>query len=300
MKQTPYVGRFAPSPTGPLHFGSLVAALASYLDARNAGGIWRVRMEDVDGPRCRPEHARALLQSLTAFGLAWDGEVATQSGRTALYGCALDALRARGCLYGCACSRREVSDSALDGIEGPVYPGTCRDRRLPWEGNAVRVATRGAMIEFQDRCQGVQRQALERDIGDFVVRRRDGLFSYQLAVVVDDADQGVTDVVRGADLLDSSQRQIHLQQLLGYQTPRYLHVPVATNAAGQKLSKQTLAPEVNPREAIRWLNLALAFLGQPVSSASTPQALLAAAAQAWNPARIPAVRALPAPLPALA
>jgi glutamyl-Q tRNA(Asp) synthetase len=200
---------------------------------------------------------------------------------------------ARNLTYACACSRREMADSALSGIDGPVYPGTCRDRKLPVIGNAIRVRTTQADIGFVDRVQGECCQVLERDIGDFVLKRRDALFTYQLAVVVDDADQGVTHVVRGADLLDSTARQIHLQQLLGLPTPRYLHFPVATNSAGQKLSKQTLAPAVSAADACILLRDALVHLGQvtlPNSRYTTPARLLAAAIERWDAATIPAQR----------
>jgi glutamyl-Q tRNA(Asp) synthetase len=295
MNALPYVGRFAPSPTGALHFGSLVAALASFLDARAAQGRWLVRMEDIDTPRCRPEHARTILETLVAFGFVWDGEVTVQSRRGARYATALAQLEDRHLTYACRCTRREIADSALAGIEGPVYPGTCRDKAEKIEGNAIRVRTDALPIRFTDRCQGAQCQALERDIGDFILRRRDGLFSYQLAVVVDDAEQGVTDVVRGADLIDSTARQIHLQRLLNLPTPRYLHIPVLTNAAGQKLSKQTLAPAIAATDATATLNLALQTLGQPAVAATSPQGLLATAIANWSPLAIPHLRHRPAP-----
>jgi glutamyl-Q tRNA(Asp) synthetase len=287
---TKYIGRFAPSPTGPLHFGSLVAAVASYLDARAHGGTWRVRIEDVDTTRCKAPFADEILRTLAAFGFAWDGEVSFQSRRIARYQAALDQLSARKLTYACSCSRKEIADSTLAGIDGPVYPGTCRHKALAADGNAIRVLTTPAEIRFVDRVQGECRQALETEIGDFVLRRRDGLFAYQLAVVVDDADQGVNRVVRGADLLDSTARQIHLQQLLNLSTPEYLHFPVVTNAAGQKLSKQTLAPAISAAEACKLLRAALVHLGQslpPDTGHSTPSALLAVAARHWNAAVIP-------------
>ena len=238
----PYIGRFAPSPTGALHFGSLIAALASWLDARRAGGRWLVRMEDLDTARVMPGAADAILRQLEAFGLEWDGAVVYQSARLDLYMRAIESLKAH--CYACACTRKELEDSAL-AIDGSrIYPGTCRAGPAPGKAaRAVRVRTNDEPVRFADRVQGVVSQSLERDIGDFVVRRADGLFAYQLAVVVDDAAQGVTDVVRGADLLDSTTRQIHLQRLLGYATPRYLHLPVATNVKGEKLSKQTQAAD---------------------------------------------------------
>ena len=278
-----YTGRFAPSPTGPLHMGSLIAAAASWLDARAAGGRWLLRIEDLDRPRCMPGAADAILRTLERLGLHWDGEVVYQSARTERYRAALERLQPH--TYWCGCTRREIADSSLglasDGAR--IYPGTCR-ARSPREPRALRVRTSREPIAFADRVQGRCEQLLERDVGDFVLYRADGQFAYQLAVVVDDAEQGVTDVVRGADLLDSTPRQIYLQRLLGYTTPRYLHVPVALNASGEKLSKQTAAA---PIEADRHaLGRALRFLGQPASGT------LAEALHAWNPQLIGARRAL--------
>lgn len=282
-----YVGRFAPSPTGPLHFGSLVAAVASWLDARAAGGEWHLRIEDVDRPRTVAGAENAILRALEALGLGWDGPVVRQSDRAPRYREALEDLRRRGLAYRCRCSRREIADSGVHGIDGIVYPGTCRGAAIP-EGApaAIRFLVAGGAIAFDDRVQGRVSQRLDAEVGDFVVLRRDGLFAYQLAVVVDDADLGVTDVVRGADLLDSTPRQIALQRALGLPTPRYLHVPVATRG-GEKLSKQTLAPALAPAEGSRALRSALAFLGQPVPPPVPPGEILAAAVRAWNPAAIP-------------
>ena len=285
-----YRGRFAPSPSGPLHFGSLVAALASWLDARAAGGEWFVRMEDVDTPRTVTGAEDAILRALEAFGLHWDGPVVRQSERTALYAAALERLRERGLVYRCKCSRKEIADSAMasvEGIEGVVYPGTCRSRALGLDvEGADRILSEGEPIAFTDRAQGPVSQRIAHDVGDFVLRRRDGLFAYQLAVVVDDADQGITDIVRGADLLLSTPRQVFLQHVLGYPTPRYLHIPVATRD-GQKLSKQNRAPALDAKAAARLLGQGLAFLGQPVPPAGDPRELLAAATRAWDPTRIP-------------
>jgi glutamyl-Q tRNA(Asp) synthetase len=279
------VGRFAPSPTGPLHFGSLVAALASWLDARAAGGRWLVRIEDLDRPRVQPGAADEILRTLQALGLGWDGEVLYQSRRGALYREALERLAPH--TYGCACTRREIADSSLGlAVDGArIYPGTCRAGLAPERATrALRVRVASEEIRFVDRAQGAQAQVLSREVGDFVLYRADGLFAYQLAVVVDDAAQGVTDVVRGADLLDSTARQIYLQRLLGVPQPRYLHLPVAVNAAGEKLSKQTGARPVDSRRAADELGAALRFLGQPET------ADLAQAVRAWNPALIPARR----------
>jgi glutamyl-Q tRNA(Asp) synthetase len=257
------VGRFAPSPTGPLHFGSLVAAVASWLDARATAGQWLVRIEDVDTTRTVPGAADEILRTLEALGLTWDREVVWQSRRTHLYEHALERLRAGGHTYCCRCTRREIADSGLVGVEGAIYPGTCRHLGIaPQAGVAERMAASDQPVTFLDRARGAVTQDVARDIGDFVVKRRDGLHAYQLAVVVDDAEQGVTDVVRGADLLWSTPRQILLQRALGYPTPRYLHFPVVTDAAGEKLSKQTGAPAIDPAEGPRLLRQALRFLGQ--------------------------------------
>jgi glutamyl-Q tRNA(Asp) synthetase len=246
-----YVGRFAPSPTGALHAGSLAAALASWLDARAHGGTWLLRIEDVDGPRTMPGAAVAIMDTLRAFGLAWDGDVMVQSMRGAAYATALDRLTGAGHVYPCACTRREIADSAANLREHAfgrelVYPGTCR-AGLPAgrAARAWRVRVPEEEIAFDDAVAGRRVQSLAREVGDFVLKRADGLWAYQLAVVVDDAAQGVTHVVRGADLIDSTARQIHLCRLLGYAVPQYLHVPVVTNAAGEKLSKQTLAPALD-------------------------------------------------------
>jgi glutamyl-Q tRNA(Asp) synthetase len=292
-----YRGRFAPSPTGPLHFGSLVAALGSYLDARAHDGDWLVRMEDLDPPRAAPGAAADILRTLESLGLHWNGAILHQSERRDAYQAALAGLARHGSTYPCACTRREIGDSALAGVDGSlVYPGTCRNG-LPSgrTARATRLRVDDAAIEFDDAVQGRIRQQLATDVGDFVLRRADGLFAYQLAVVVDDAAQGITDVVRGADLLDSTPRQILLQRLLGAPTPRYLHLPVATNAAGEKLSKQTRAPPIDRARPGAALVAALEFLGQRPESrlVDAPAAeILACATARWDRALIPRVRAL--------
>ncbi len=292
LPDTVYRGRFAPSPTGPLHFGSLVAALGSYLDAKYHNGIWLVRIEDLDTPRTVKGAADDILRALEACGLHWNETVINQSQRTAAYQSAFERLRAENLLYPCACSRKEIADSALHGIDGLIYPGTCRDRIRPlsgsskngegnysarmmaWRVRAGRLARHSRLrgndvsqnengtIGFDDALQGRITQHLENEIGDFVVLRADGLFAYQLAVVVDDAFQGITHVVRGADLLHSTTRQIYLQQLRGLTTPAYMHLPIAVNARGEKLSKQTLAAPVDTNNAVRTLLRALTFLRQ--------------------------------------
>jgi len=291
-----YRGRFAPSPTGPLHFGSLIAAVGSYLEARQRQGQWLVRIEDIDTPRVIPGAADDILRTLELLGMQWDESVMVQSRRGDAYRAALERLRERGVLYPCACTRREIADSALHGIEGFVYPGICRHGLPPGRApRATRVRTDGMRISFEDAIQGSITQDLARDIGDFVVWRADGLFAYQLAVVVDDAGQDITDIVRGADLLDSTPRQIAVQQLLGLSTPRYAHLPVAINEQGEKLSKQTLAQSIDAQQPVREIIRALRFLGQTV-----PQELLDAGLQAlwqwaiahWDRRRIAARRAI--------
>ncbi len=293
-----YVGRFAPSPTGPLHFGSLIAALASYLDARHHGGKWLVRIEDVDTTRCKPQWATSILHTLEALGFEWDGEIVLQSTRTAHYQSALERLCDKQLLYTCTCSRKEISDSATLGIEGPVYPGACRFKQHAVGAGALRVLTDDAAIEFADRVQGRMTQRIESQIGDFIVLRKDGLFAYQLAVVVDDALQGVNQVVRGADLLDSTARQIHLQRQLGFSTPAYLHVPVAINEQGQKLSKQTLAAAISTADTASNLIAALQFLGQDTTDAAqadSSASILKAAVQNWRSDAIAHARTLSFP-----
>lgn len=303
MEPIRYRGRFAPSPTGPLHFGSLVAAVGSYLEARTRGGEWLVRMEDVDAPRNVPGAGSQILATLEASGFEWDGPVLWQSRRFAAYAETLDRLTSAGMAYGCACSRKEIADlatqSASDG--GFVYPGTCRNG-LP-EGRSARawrLRVNDQEILFADRLQGLTGQRLASDVGDFVLLRADGCFAYQLVVAVDDDYQGISEVVRGADLLASTPRQICLQRCLGYATPRYAHLPVAVNAAGEKLSKQTRAPALQVDQAAEDLVQALRFLGQ-----TAPDDLGRAgvaevwrwAHEHWSFAAIPRQSMLSAPLP---
>ena len=284
-------GRFAPSPTGPLHFGSLVAAVGSYLSARAQGGAWLVRMEDLDPPREAKGAADDILRTLEAYGFEWDGEILHQSRRRDAYEAALDVLRQQDALYACGCTRKEIADSSVHGIEGPVYPGTCRAGLAAGRGaRALRVRTDKTVIEFDDRVQGKQQSRLESEIGDFVVRRADGFHAYQLAVVVDDAEQGITEIVRGADLLASTPRQIHLQRLLGLPAPGYLHLPAVLNAQGEKLSKQTQAEPLARIDPVPVLWQALAFLGQsppPEWRSATRADFWAAAAARWSEVAIP-------------
>jgi glutamyl-Q tRNA(Asp) synthetase len=264
MAQQPhYRGRFAPSPTGPLHFGSMVAAVGSYLQARRQGGSWLVRMEDLDPPREVPGAAAAILRTLERFGFQWDGDVVYQSQRSEAYIETLERLSSNGLVYPCGCTRSEIAEAAPAGRYGPIYQGICRQGlskdRQP---RALRVLTHDAPTVFTDALLGRFEQRIEKEIGDFVVRRADKLFAYQLAVVVDDAEQQISEVVRGADLLDNTPRQIHLQQLLGLPTPRYVHLPVALTADGQKLSKQTGAAGIHELRQQLVLFQVLEFLNQ--------------------------------------
>ncbi len=286
-----YVGRFAPSPTGPLHFGSLVAALASWLDARAAGGRWLLRIDDLDRPRCTAQAEGEILRALETFGLHHDGPVVRQHTRDAAYAAALERLRAAGCVYACACTRRELADSRLGADGSAIYPGTCRPGLPPGRSaRAWRYAVGDDVIEFDDRIQGHARIALATDCGDFLVRRADDLFAYQLAAVVDDFDAGVSEIVRGADLFQSTARQIALQRALGLPTPRYAHVPAAVNAAGEKLSKQTRAAPLDIADVPATLCRTLRFLGQappPDLAAATGDDVLAWARDNWRLERIP-------------
>ena len=343
----PYRGRFAPSPTGPLHFGSLVAALGSYAEARARGGEWLVRMEDLDQPREFPGAAADILRTLEAFGFAWDGEILYQSRRGAAYAAALAQLQASGLTFPCGCSRREIAVAASAvGPEGPIYPGTCRPSQAcalpadpssptpvpfissvatpvisrpsgvsvhppspqtsPNRGEGARLPVRSGQaalrlrvetqpITFHDRVQGLVSQDLVAEVGDFVLRRADGLFAYQLAVVVDDAFQGITDIVRGADLTRSTPRQMLLQRLLGLPTPTYAHLPLVRDRLGRKLSKSDAAAPVDPRDPLPALLQAWAFLGQSALAErpDTPAAFWAQALTRWDLSRVPQCAQIP-------
>jgi len=289
-----YRGRFAPSPTGPLHFGSLIAAVGSFLDARSRGGEWLVRMEDLDPPREVSGAADDILRTLEAFGLYWDSEVRYQSQRHDAYQQVLEQLEHAQLVYPCGCSRKDIQEYVARSGSSNVYPGTCRNG-LPQgrEARSLRLRVPDLDVRFGDRLQGDIEEWLPAKSGDFIIRRADGLFAYQLAVVVDDAEQGITDVVRGADLLDSTCRQIFLQQSLGYARPRYLHLPVAVNESGEKLSKQTNAPAVSPQQAVSSLTAALCFLGQRVPAGLENSQLAdfwAWAVPNWQAGRIPNTR----------
>ena len=278
-----YRGRFAPSPTGPLHFGSVVAALASYLDARHHQGEWLVRIDDLDTLRERPGSAAQILSTLERFGMHWDGEVVYQSQHLLLYRQALDELRISGLLYGCNCSRKQIAANATAGIEGFIYPGSCRDRNISQTtSHSLRLRTNNLAVSLDDSIQGTITQRIESEIGDFIIRRGDGIISYQLAVVVDDHAQGITDVVRGEDLLLSMPRQVYLQQLLKIHRPTYMHLPLVTNADGSKLSKSSAAWPVDLNNPVKTLNQALRFLGQQQVRADSVEAFWPRAIRQWD------------------
>jgi glutamyl-Q tRNA(Asp) synthetase len=296
MQDVHYRGRFAPSPTGALHLGSLLTAVASFLDARSQGGRWLVRMEDLDPPREVAGAADNILRTLERFGLHWDEAVVFQSRRDDLYQQHLQRLVELGLIYPCGCSRRDIRAQVGPGASAAIYPGTCRGG-LP-EGRsarALRVLVSDISIGFDDRLQGTLQEHLPTQVGDFILRRADGPFAYQLAVVVDDALQGISDVVRGADLLDSTARQVYLQRLLEFDTPRYLHLPVLVNERGAKLSKQTGARAVASAAAVPTLVEVLDMLGQRLPESPTDaslEELWAWATAAWDPRRIPRTRCI--------
>ena len=286
-----YRGRFAPSPTGPLHAGSLVAAVASCLDARAHDGAWLLRIEDIDETRALPDAVQSIMQTLQAHGMQWDERPVWQSRRKALYQAAFEQLGRA--VYACGCSRREIADSrigvASDGAA--VYPGTCRAGLAPGRAaRAWRLRVPDQVISFDDRWAGPVRQRLATEVGDFVLKRADGYWAYQLAGVVDDGDCGITDIVRGADLLDSTARQIYLQRLLGLPTPRYMHVPVLVNERGEKLSKQTGAAALDTARPLDGLMQAAGFLGLSMPRPQTVAEFWQSAVLEWK-----SRHALPAP-----
>jgi len=273
-----YRGRFAPSPTGPLHLGSLVAAVGSFVRAKSKNGIWLVRIEDIDPPREEPGASTQILRALAAHDLTPDQPVLYQHNRLNAYQDALNSLQATGHLYWCNCTRSKIRANLSDPSGPIIYPGTCRNRHLDSEqGRARRLKTNDAVTVFDDKFIGRFEQNLRQEIGDFVLRRADGLFSYQLAVVVDDAFQEITEVVRGQDLIDNTPRQIHLQQLLNYPTPDYIHLPLVLNDDGQKLSKQNHAPALDLNQTRANMSEALKLLGYPehvLSAAKDTKTLL--------------------------
>ncbi|WP_349432754.1 tRNA glutamyl-Q(34) synthetase GluQRS [Methylomarinum sp. Ch1-1] len=289
-----YIGRFAPSPTGPLHLGSLYTALASYLDARSHRGLWLLRIDDLDTPRNVPGAAEQIINELQIFGLHWDGPIDYQSEKLADYHHAIDRLLEEQRLYRCSCSRKSLAEATHN--QHPIYPGFCRV--TPPDANqpaALRIKTDDLMLFFQDRLQGFIQQNLSRELGDFIVQRKDRIVAYQLAVVIDDHQQNITDVVRGYDLLDSTPRQIFIQRLLGYQRLSYMHVPIIVDEQGHKLSKQTHAQAVDTQRPAHTLFLLLKLLKQkpPASlgKANVTEILDWAIAH-WQPENLKKVRAI--------
>lgn len=283
----PIRGRFAPTPSGPLHLGSLVAALASCLDTRSRGGEWLLRIDDLDQNREFPGARATILEDLEVLGFEWDGPVDTQSGRGARYRAADEELLATGAAFPCACTRREIQEQSVPEAPVALYPGTCREGLLPGrEARSLRVRAPHEIVCFEDEWAGTLRQDMTREVGDFVVWRVEGIASYHLATVLDDADAGVNRVVRGADLLDSTPRQILLQRLLGLPTPAYAHLPLVRSPDGRKLGKQTRAARIDTRRPGRTLVEALRFLRQapPADMASErPEAVWAWAIANWHP-----------------
>ncbi|MEQ1412079.1 tRNA glutamyl-Q(34) synthetase GluQRS [Acinetobacter indicus] len=277
---TRYSGRFAPSPTGPLHFGSLITAVASYCDAKAQHGRWLVRIEDTDIPRIYPGSETHILRSLDAFQFEPDGEILFQKDRLAIYEDILEQLAKQGWVYACQCTRKMLGSNH-------IYAGTCRNLQLPFAQQAIRLKVTDTDICFEDRLQGRHCSNLQQDLGDFVLKRRDGIINYQLAVVVDDYLQGITNVVRGADLLDNTERQIWLGRVLGYPELRYLHLPLAMNDQGQKLSKQNLAQPLDLNQAPLLLQQALTALHQPPVVLDTPARMLQQAIAQWSIEAIP-------------
>ena len=259
-----YRGRFAPSPSGSLHFGSLIAATASYLDAKAHQGKWLLRIEDVDTPRVRSGAIQSILNILEVYGFEWDEDVLYQSQRFEAYQSELNRLIDSQLVYPCSCSRKSLNKIAKFGASGLIYPNLCRKELYNSESSlrTYRLLTDDRPISFIDRIEGLQTQCIESEVGDFALKRSDGIFTYQLAVVVDDEYQGITDVVRGKDLLDNTARQLYLQQLLGYSTPRYLHFPTMLDQSGKKLSKQNHAPEIQKEDRLFNIHKCLQFLGQ--------------------------------------
>lgn len=280
-----YVGRFAPSPTGPLHFGSLITAVASYCDARAHNGKWLVRIEDTDIPRIYPGSEDHILRSIDAFQFEADDAIIFQKDRLDLYDAVIDQLHQNHLVYACQCTRKMLGSNH-------IYAGTCRDLNLPFEQQAIRVKVSDQEICFSDRLQGTHCSYLQQDLGDFVLKRRDGIINYQLAVVVDDYLQGMTHVVRGADLLDNTERQIWLGSILGYPKLKYMHLPLAMNDQGQKLSKQNMAQALDLNRAPELLQQAIRALHQPEVDLDTPAHMLKQAIAQWDIQHIPHTKEL--------
>lgn len=289
MAEKKVIGRFAPSPTGPLHFGSLIAALASYLDAKSRNGKWLVRIEDLDPPREQAGADVLILKTLEAHGLEWDGAVMYQSKRQETYYESLDTLFNNNLAYYCTCSRKEIAAQNKPASKS-IYPGTCRNSKNDYKDSAVRVITNQNEISFEDRLQGKCSYNIEKEFGDFVIKRKDGLFAYHLAVVIDDSSQNITDIIRGADLLESTPLHLYLQKILGLPSPAYLHLPVAVDNHGAKLSKQSFARPVEKGNEAASLLAALKYLNQDLPGnleAGNKREILTWAISHWQPKSIP-------------
>ena len=291
MQPQPYVGRFAPTPSGPLHFGSIIAALGSFLQARKYQGTWLVRIEDIDEPRTKPGADKLILEQLERLGLQWDDDIVYQSERISRYQLALKKLESKHLVFPCSCSRKDTGNKP--------YSGTCRKALTDNKTNqSLRVLTNNELIKLNDLLQGDYSQRLESDVGDFIIKRADGYFAYHLAVVIDDAEQSVTEIVRGLDLLDSTPRQIYLQQLLELSTPSYLHLPLAIDFSGNKLSKATEAEAANTNDPVTTLIHALNFLGQtppPALAKSNTSTVLEWAIENWEIKNIPSKKEIRVP-----
>lgn len=286
-----YRGRFAPTPSGPLHLGSLLTALASYLDARSRHGQWLIRIDDLDRQRISPGAEAEIFRQLEAHALSWDGPIRRQSEHVDLYRAALEALVRQHLTYGCNCSRAVLAQNSLPGPDGAIYPGTCRDRQLDGAALALRIRLPDQELSFEDAGQGLQHRNLQMDIGDFVVRRRDGVIAYQLACAIDEHSQGITQVVRGADLLGSSFMQLHLMQLLRLRAPRYRHLPVLLDSEKRKFSKQNHSLAIDTAQASANLLRCLSLLGQsppPALARTAPPEILHWAVSHWLPDSVPA------------
>ena len=289
-----YIGRFAPSPTGPMHFGSLVTAVASYLDAKHQNGLWKIRIEDLDQPRVVKQSDKAILNTLHQHGFQWDDEIIYQSHRIDIYEEYASHLNQKENTYFCECSRKEIADSALAGIDGMIYPGTCRDKKLDSQYHALRIKAEDICMAFKDKIQGVIQQNILKDFGDFILKRSDGIYAYQLAVVIDDALQNINNIVRGADLIDSTLRQIYLQKKLSLPSIHYAHIPIAT-LNQKKLSKENQSTPIDHSNIKDNLIACLKFLGQDYEIIKKENALTnfwATAMKLWDISLVPKIKTI--------
>ena len=289
-----YIGRFAPSPTGPMHFGSLVTAVASYLDAKHQNGLWKIRMEDLDQPRVVKQSDKAILNTLHQHGFQWDDEIIYQSHRIDIYEEYASHLNQKENTYFCECSRKEIADSAIEGIDGMIYPGTCRDKKLDSHCHALRIKAEDISMAFKDKIQGVIQQNILKDFGDYILKRSDGIYAYQLAVVIDDALQNINNIVRGADLIDSTLRQIYLQKKLSLPSIHYAHIPIAT-LNQKKLSKENQSTPIDHSNIKDNLIACLKFLGQDYEIIKKENALTnfwATAMKLWDISLVPKIKTI--------